>query len=529
MGQQHWAYEMADNILSECGSNAITCASGISPSGTVHAGNLREAITSDFVHRALIEKGAESRLIFSWDDFDRFRRVPYGVDESFSEHIGKPYCEIPDPLGELESYAERHEQEFERYAEKLGIGAQFIRQSEMYKSGVYDDDIREALIKRRDVGTILARNMTQGMTPEQLDNYFPISLYSRFTGNDDVTILSFDGDDKIKYKCNQTGKEDTIDFTKDRRVKLAWKADWPMRWRFEGVNFEPGGHDHASPGGSYDVASQVASEIFKIVPPKFMEYNFVRIKGSGGKMSSSKGNVFSPRDLLDVYSPDMIRWMYARADPGSNLDIAFNQEVIRAYEEFDQSVAGLNCESSDTMLQTLKLSSTTGTPLTLTNPVPFKQITGMGNATDFNQERVTELLDRYGQSFDKDSVIDRLKRGQTWMEKHFPLARCSLLDSPNTQFYEGLDDMQRGYIGSLLDVVRRADTMSLEDIESELYRIPKKEGMSGSEKKTAQKNFFLTAYNTLFGKDRGPRLGTFLWASPRDCLEGLLDLEPDKK
>ena len=38
----------------------------------------------------------------------------------------------------------------------------------------------------------------------------------------------------------------TWDFSKDFNCKLAWKIDWPMRWMIEGVDFEPGGKDHAS-------------------------------------------------------------------------------------------------------------------------------------------------------------------------------------------------------------------------------------------------------------------------------------------
>ena len=28
--------------------------------------------------------------------------------------------------------------------------------------------------------------------------------------------------------------------------KLVWKVDWPMRWKHEGVIFEPAGEDHHS-------------------------------------------------------------------------------------------------------------------------------------------------------------------------------------------------------------------------------------------------------------------------------------------
>jgi len=66
------------------------CASGISPSGIVHAGNFREIITSDFVVKSLKEQGEEVKFIYSWDEYDRFRKVPANVPDEFEKYIGKP-------------------------------------------------------------------------------------------------------------------------------------------------------------------------------------------------------------------------------------------------------------------------------------------------------------------------------------------------------------------------------------------------------------------------------------------------------
>ena len=48
----HWADIMADKIIREKGEKELyTCASGITPSGTVHIGNFREIITVELVVR----------------------------------------------------------------------------------------------------------------------------------------------------------------------------------------------------------------------------------------------------------------------------------------------------------------------------------------------------------------------------------------------------------------------------------------------------------------------------------------------
>ena len=61
----------------------LVCASGISPSGPIHMGNLREVFTTHLVAEALRRQGCEVVHLHSWDDYDRFRKVPAGVDPSF--------------------------------------------------------------------------------------------------------------------------------------------------------------------------------------------------------------------------------------------------------------------------------------------------------------------------------------------------------------------------------------------------------------------------------------------------------------
>ncbi|MDR1957360.1 MAG: lysine--tRNA ligase, partial [Treponema sp.] len=63
----HWADETAAKIIREKGEKGCyTCASGITPSGTVHIGNFREIISVDLVARALRDLGKQVRFIYSW-------------------------------------------------------------------------------------------------------------------------------------------------------------------------------------------------------------------------------------------------------------------------------------------------------------------------------------------------------------------------------------------------------------------------------------------------------------------------------
>ena len=91
----HWSEKIAKDIIKRSpDKEESVCAAGISPSGSIHIGNFRDIATSYFVYKALIKQGKKARLLFSWDEFDRFRKVPVNVKEVAPElenEIGKKY------------------------------------------------------------------------------------------------------------------------------------------------------------------------------------------------------------------------------------------------------------------------------------------------------------------------------------------------------------------------------------------------------------------------------------------------------
>lgn len=142
----HWAYKIANELINKYpNKNTFVCASGISPSGSVHIGNFREIVTTHFVVKALQDLGKKTRFIFSWDDYDRFRKVPKNVNPSFEKYIGLPYSDIPDPFGCHASYAEHFEKEFEKSLAAFGIEVEFLYQSKEYRAGRYNRHILHAL------------------------------------------------------------------------------------------------------------------------------------------------------------------------------------------------------------------------------------------------------------------------------------------------------------------------------------------------------------------------------------------------
>ncbi|MEJ7798234.1 MAG: hypothetical protein WKF42_07015, partial [Solirubrobacteraceae bacterium] len=159
-----WSERLAEEVAATITPDApIVCASGISPSGPIHLGNLREVFTTHLVAEALRARGHDVVHLHSWDDYDRLRRVPEGVDESFEEHLGRPLAQIPDPWNSgAGSYAEHWMSEFADALARLGIELHEVRQSERYPAGDYNAAIRRAIDARELIFDTLAAQQTSG-------------------------------------------------------------------------------------------------------------------------------------------------------------------------------------------------------------------------------------------------------------------------------------------------------------------------------------------------------------------------------
>ena len=340
----HWADKLAQIVLDRNPDKSeYVCAAGISPSGSIHIGNFRDIATSLFVCRSLEKQGKKTRLLFSWDEFDRLRKIPKNVSDvvgdSFEQYVGRPYVDVPDPLGCHENYAKHFEEEFLDSMKQFGIELDCKYQASMYRAGTYLKEILHALDVRGEIFDILDSFRTQDAVEGEREAYYPVSIFCPECKRDSTKIISFDEKTYVaEYEC-ACGHKGVFDFKKDTNCKLAWKVDWGMRWMYEKLDFEPAGKDHASPTGSYQTSRIIAKEIFGYDAPIFQGYEFIGIKGTTGKMSGSSGLNLTPATLLKVYQPEMILWLYSRTEPLKAFDFCFDEGILRHYAEFDRQYA----------------------------------------------------------------------------------------------------------------------------------------------------------------------------------------------
>ncbi len=524
----HWIAKATDEVFSTFGDRDIyNCASGHSPSGTIHFGNFRDIITSYAIACELRARGKKARLFLSWDNYDRFRKVPAGVDPSFAKYIGFPLTKIPDPWGEFASYAERYEKAYEASMRDLSIDIEYRYQTDKYTHGDYCDLIIQAMQQRKRIAEIQLSfksekgNEKKGITPEEyIKSYFPITLYSRFSGSDKTEILAYDGGTKVTYRCITTDKTETIDFKEIPIVKLQWKVDWAMRWLYEDVHFEPSGLDHDTPGGARDVSTVIAKEIYNRTAPVRLCYQFVGLQGLKGKMSGSSGLAVSPETLMHFYEPEILKWLYLRRSPAKSFHLSFDTEVYRQYDEFDREVlAWQRGENGPSNLSFCGIKKGKSLP-----PLPFKQAVALGQITQWNFDKFRELADISGLVYDPESLTRRLPRARAWLEEYNADEIIKLRDAPHTEYYNTLDNDAKTRIAALHDLLTTT-VSTIAELEEKVYAIPKKPEFTEKEMKVAQRAFFKDVYTLLISRDTGPRLSTFLWAIDRKRTLTLLEFK----
>ncbi|HEY2195081.1 MAG TPA: lysine--tRNA ligase [Actinomycetospora sp.] len=559
---QDWVATLADEVIAAARkedpdeSRTIVCASGLSPSGPIHLGNLREVLTPHLVADEIRRRGIACEHLISWDDFDRFRRVPKGVegiDESWAEYIGKPLTAVPAPRGSAHAnWAEHFKAPMIEALDRLGVPFRGVSQTQMYTSGAYVESTLLAMRQRARIDEVLGRFRTKkgaddgeggdaGVDPDEAvgsttGEYFPYKPYCGACGTDDTTIVAYDDDStEMTFTC-ACGSSETVLLREFTRGKLVWKVDWPMRWAYEGVDFEPSGVDHSSPGSSYEVGGLLVTEVFGGHQPIGPMYAFVGISGQA-KMSSSKGGVPTPSSALEVFEAPLLRWLYARRRPNQAIKVAFDAELHRLYDEWDalsRKVAAGTTGAIEALGHARSVATAERALPTTPQPVSFRTLTSVVDVTTGDPEQLGRILAGLvagdpEEPVTLDDLQPRLGCAEHWVEHYMPEeSHTRLLPAPDTALLDSLDDTDRESLRLLAQGLEQ--DWSLEGLTTLVYGVPKVQARlpmdtkPTDELKAAQRRFFVLLYRLLVGSDTGPRLPTLLLAAGPEAVRRQLGM-----
>ena len=510
----HWADQAAARTAAaNPDAEIFVVAAGITPSGVVHIGNFREVMTVDLVARALRDRGLPTRFIYSWDDFDVFRKVPAGMpaQEMLRENLRRSVADVPDPHGRAESYASHNIAQFEESLTRLGIRPEFIRQSRRYRAGDYAAGIRRALECRDVIRALLDQHRTEPL-PE---DWLPLAGFCDACGRDDLDF-AWDGDFGVEVECRLCQHRAQLDLRRGGNLKLPWRVDWPMRWVEEGVLFEPGGKDHSSAGGSYDTASQIVTRVYGGQAPQYVAYDFVRVKGRGGKISSSSGGAITVTDCLEIYEPEMLRWIFASVRPSTEFQISFDLDVIKLYEDYDRlrrlahspDDGGKGDKKRRTARRTLQLSSIDHRRIEGGDPLPFvpsfRGLTMVLQAFDGDLASSLEHYQNRGEIRDDEERRlsgERARCAWSWVERYAPDDfRFRIRRQPAATRLEG--DPRR-VIGRLVKILEESPDIDEDALIPHLKTICDGTSLTPT-------TFFPYAYDLLIDRPKGPKLTTLI-------------------
>jgi len=515
----HWADLTADKIVRERGEKEhYTCASGITPSGTVHIGNFREIISVELVARALRQKGQKVRFIYSWDDYDVFRKVPANMPQQdlLKSFIRKPIVLVPDVVGNEKSYAAKNEKDLEKLLPLVGVEPEYIYQAERYRNSYYAEGIKKALDSREQIRAQLNEHRTAPLA----EDWWPVSVFCSACDKDTTKMENWDGDWGLSYSC-ECGHSETVDLRKASGVKLPWRIDWPMRWKAEDVDFEPAGKDHHSEGGSFDTARKTGLETFGHQPPVTFQYDFIRIKGGAGKISSSSGEVISLIDVLNVYEPEVIRYMFAGTRPNSEFAISFDLDVLKVYEDYDKCERTYfkKPETDKAMKKWAKqariyeLSQVHEVPETMPYQIQIRHLSTILQVFSGDIDAAMEYLGDVPED-QKDKFRARAKCAWFWVTHYAPEDFCFSLREAGTPLPE-MSEKEKEVLQGFVSLIKDKMDLPQKEFSTHFYDLMKENEMESAD-------FFPVVYTALIGKEKGPRLIPFLYTIGRERLLELL-------
>jgi len=494
----HWADNFAREVIKRDKEEFIV-ESGITPSGVVHIGNAREIFTQYFVYKSLKKLGKKAHFLYIWDDFDRFRKVPAGVDKKFEIYIGMSVSKVPDPWGCHESYANHFKERLAKELNTLNVDAEFISAAELYEKCTFAENIKTALEKKEVIKRILNKFRKKPLE----EDWLPIRVYCEKCLKD-TTQVSYLGGYKLKYICD-CGYQNNISFSERGVVKLKWRIDWPSRWAYYGVDFESSGKDHKSYGGSWDTGVLISREVFNCEPPIGPMYEHIFLKGQKEKMSSSKGNVATLSNLLEIFEPAIVRFLYTQRI-NKAIFIPFDTDVYNIYNEFDRIEkvyygVEKGTEEDRRKYELIRIEKYDKCP----QRVSFSELTFLIQflPKENFRENISEIFERRDIKLsEKDLELAevRAERARSWVEKYAP---DNVKIELSTEKIE-LSGTEREIIKEISSILKKR--LSTEDLQHEFFRMSKKHGNM----------IFKTSYKVLIGKSHGPKLAYLIDAIGRE-------------
>ncbi len=510
-----WADEIIEDIIKKIPKSAYLITDWLTPSGHAHIGSLRGLVIHDMIRRGLEEKGKTATFQFGFDDFDPMDGLPVYVDKSFEQYMGLPLCAVPAPDGKSKSYADQYLNEAIAVFTGLGIGAKFIRDSEMHKAGKYDEVIRTVI----DNAELIRKIYFEVSGSRKEADWFPLQVVCPKCGKIGTTkVTAWDGE-KVKFTC----MENLVEWAKGcgykgeispfgGNAKLPWKVAWATRWFTFGTDIEGEGKDHFAAGGSRDIADRIYREIFKKEPPYDIPYEHILVAGK--KMSKSKGTGVTAKDIYDFLPANILRFLFTRTRAKRTIDFHPEGETIPLlYDEFDRGAAAFQKDPESDLARAYyyaKIDLHQKTPEYVLRFSKVAHLAGggfkLGPEQYAAEEKGTELS-----IIEAEELQNRIEIAQKWLNLYAPDSYKFSIQNEVPAQAKNLTPEQREFLSIILEKIESKESWTGEELHKEIHTIKTETGIS-------PRDAFSSIYLVFIGKDSGPQAGWLLASLERDFV-----------
>lgn len=500
-----WLDDVTDKIIENTKNlPIITCQCGISTTGIAHVGNFREPIITYFVAESLKQKGKKVRLVMSFDDFDRFKKIPYGVPREYEKYVGMPTSSFPSHMDSSLSYARFYENKIIKDLNSLEIDMEYVYQTKKYMAKEYLDVIKLVLEQRNSIFDIISKYKTQKMTNDDKKSFFPVKVYCSCCRKDSTTIMRYSQEKNlITYRCScgnmETASVDKLD------LKLKFNVEWPARWNCENVNFETCGKGHAEELGVLNVAREINEKIYHQKSPYIVKYDFFNLKGNQGRMNKNSKNLIEIKDFLKVMPKEMVLYYFLINPPDKELFFSIEDHVPKFYEMFEKSVNNhsLDCDTKSLL------------KIDYEEDLEFSKLIRYLPIVNFNIERLREIL----QFSESKHNLEKITCAINWLNLYSKDKYWVMNDNINYDYYNVLSNDRKKALCSFAALAKRYSSFSSWKDFFETFK----------QYNLDLKNFYKDFYKMIFGSETGIPIKSLFKYYDLEKIINLIPVEENTK
>ena len=185
-------------------------------------------------------------------------------------------------------------------------------------------------------------------------------------------------------------------------------------------------------------------------------------------MSSSSGNSITPSNLLKVYIPEVILFMFAKYKPGAAFHIGLDEDVIRNYTEYERlkdSYENKTLKNED-LFDAIKISRVDSE---IKEYPKFNQVAGTLPLLNFDSTILQGILKKIDRSYALDEMRAISNRAEYWIRNFQSEKLIAVNEEKNAEFYYTLDERQKEWLVEVCKILRSNKDYS--NLMEQLYAI----------------------------------------------------------